>query len=80
MRKGQLYLSRPYAFVNVNFHLFWHASKLRILYQANFLYRNKKGFFQFEDACYVIQFGSFSTHLLRPDENYEIKPYSVIQT
>ena len=24
--KGQVYLSRPYAFVNVNFHLFWHAS------------------------------------------------------
>ena len=44
MRKGQVYLSRPYAFVNVDFHLFWHASKLRILYQANFLYRNKKGF------------------------------------
>ena len=46
MRKGQVYLSCPYAFVNVYFHLLWHARKLRILYQANFLYRNKKGFLQ----------------------------------
>ena len=65
MRKGQVYLNRPYAFVNVNFHLLWHAGKLRILYEANFLYRNKKGFLSNYKTCIRSFAFEFSKRVIR---------------